>query len=127
MKISFEPIGFVVNSVTERHAMPLCGVSSEIRIQKKYRHALYRITQQKYLWVLCYLHRAKKNVLIAKPKKSRCYPHIARGVFSIHSPDRPNPIALTKVKLLGRKGLVLYVSGLDMIDGTPVLDIKSYK
>lgn len=49
-----------------------------------------------------------------------------RGVFASRSPHRPNPIGLTVVKLLGRTGGVLRVSGLDMVEGTPVLDIKPY-
>lgn len=107
--------------------MPCQGVVSEIHITKKYQQALYRISRESHLWVLCYLHQAQRDVFIAKPRKSQLLPRMARGVFSIHSPDRPNPISLTKVKLLKRQGLVLYVSGLDVIDGTPVLDIKSIK
>lgn len=127
MKITFTPIGFVHNTVLMRHDMPTRGVQSTIHIDPKYHKALLRIDQQSHLWVLSYLHKAQRNVLVAKPRKSKKLPQIARGVFSIHSPDRPNPIALTKVKLVARKGLVLYVKGLDVIDGTPVLDIKSCK
>jgi tRNA (Thr-GGU) A37 N-methylase len=47
-------------------------------------------------------------------------------VFSTRSPRRPNPIGLTVVELLGRDGPVLHVRGVDMLDGTPVLDIKPY-
>lgn len=124
MKITFVPIGFAYNSIKVRQDMPGSGVVSEIHIGPKYRKALFRITQQTNLWVLAYLHEAKTDVLVAKPKKSKQTAKITRGVFSIHSPDRPNPIALTKVKLLARKGLVLYVKGLDVIDKTPILDIK---
>jgi len=129
MKINFTNIGVVRNEITERHAMPVCGVKSEIHINPEYRKALFRIDQQTHLWILAYLHKGKRNVLTAKPRKSKApgLAKITRGVFSMHSPDRPNPIALTKVKLLARKGLVLYVTGLDVIDGTPVLDIKSFK
>lgn len=126
MKISFTPVGVVRNNIKTRHEMSGDGVASSIHIKEKYRAALYRVGQEKYLWVLCYLHLAKKNVLIAKPRKSKSIKKITRGVFSIHSPDRPNPISLTKVKLVRRRGLILDVDGLDVIDGTPVLDIKSY-
>lgn len=127
MQITFKPIGIVCNNVKTRHEMPWRGVTSEIHISPKYRKALFRITKKEYLWILCYLHQANTKVLIAKPKKSKQKPKIARGVFSIHSPDRPNPIALTKVKLIARRGLILKVKGLDVIDGTPVIDIKGYK
>ncbi len=46
------------------------------------------------------------------------------GVFSICSPIRPNPIGMSVLEVLGRKGNVIYVKGLDMVDGTPILDIK---
>jgi tRNA (adenine37-N6)-methyltransferase len=49
-----------------------------------------------------------------------------RGVFATRSPHRPNPLGLSVLRLLGRRGPVLEVSGLDLIDGTPVLDIKPY-
>lgn len=147
MKITFTPIGFAHNAIKIRHDMPGGGVKSEIHIDPKYRRALLRINQQTHLWILAYLHKAKNDVLVAKPRKKGsarkgsdpdnrqrglvvgCQDPTpnTRGVFSIHSPDRPNPIALTKVKLLRRKGLVLYVKGLDIIDGTPILDIKSCK
>lgn len=127
MKISFTPIGIVHNNIKIRSEMPARGIISEIHIYPKYQKALYRITAQSHLWILGYLHQAKTNVLVAKPKKSKQLSKITRGIFSIHSPDRPNPIALTKVKLLQRKGLILLVRGLDLVDGTPILDIKSYK
>jgi len=50
----------------------------------------------------------------------------SRGVFASRSPHRPNPLGMTVLRLLGRDGRVLRVSGLDLIDGTPVLDIKPY-
>jgi tRNA-Thr(GGU) m(6)t(6)A37 methyltransferase TsaA len=50
----------------------------------------------------------------------------AHGVFSTRSPRRPNPIGLTVVELLGREGGSLRVRGVDMLDGTPILDIKPY-
>ena len=49
-----------------------------------------------------------------------------RGIFATRSPHRPNPLGMSVVRLLGRDGPVLRVAGLDMIDGTPVLDIKPY-
>jgi tRNA-Thr(GGU) m(6)t(6)A37 methyltransferase TsaA len=51
---------------------------------------------------------------------------VPRGVFATRSPNRPNPIGLTVVELLERKGNILKVKGIDMLDGTPLLDIKPY-
>lgn len=127
MNITFKAIGIVHNVITNRKEMPREGVPSKIKILKKYGKALYKIKKQSHLWILTYLHAARKNVLIVTPKKSKELPHEPSGVFSVHSPDRPNPIGLSKVKLVNRKGLVLYVENLDVIDGTPVLDIKSFQ
>ncbi len=106
--------------------MPNQGTTAEIVLRRKFRKALYRITASPSLWVLCYFHKADRDVLRARrrrfPKDKKL-----RGVFSTHSPDRPNPLAMTRVKLLSCRGGVLRVQGLDAIDGTPVLDIKSAK
>lgn len=127
MKIFFNPIGIVHNKINLRHDMTYRGIASEIHILPKYRKALLHIEKEKYLWVLCYLHQGRRDVLVATPRKAKKIVKTPRGVFAMRSPDRPNPIALTKVRLLARKGLILEVSGLDVIDGTPVLDLKNYK
>jgi tRNA (adenine37-N6)-methyltransferase len=127
MNITFKPIGTVHNSIVNRKEMPIKGVVSQIKIFKKYKKALYKIEKQTHLWVLSYLHAARKNVLVVTPRKSTKLLQKPYGVFSVHSPDRPNPIGLSKVKLIARKGLVLYVKNLDVINGTPILDIKSFQ
>ena len=75
-----------------------------------------------HLIVIWVFDRAKGFDLLATPPGGA----IAHGVFSTRSPYRPNPIALTVVELLGREGNRLHVRGLDMVDGTPILDIKPY-
>jgi len=67
--------------------------------------------------------RADGFDLIAHPPTDEKRPH---GVFATRSPRRPNPLGLTVVELIGRDGPSLRVRGVDMIDGTPVLDIKPY-
>ena len=75
-----------------------------------------------HLYVLWHFHRVDRYDLIAHPP-SDDRPH---GVFATRSPRRPNPIGLTVVQLLKRDGSRLHVRGVDMLDGTPVLDIKPY-
>jgi tRNA-Thr(GGU) m(6)t(6)A37 methyltransferase TsaA len=75
-----------------------------------------------HLIVIWVFDRAEGFALLATPPGGT----IAHGVFSTRSPYRPNPIALTVVELLGREGNKLHVRGLDMVDGTPILDIKPY-
>ena len=73
-----------------------------------------------HLYVVWVFDRAEGYDLLATPP-SDTRPH---GVFATHSPRRPNPIALTVVRLLRRDGARLHVAGVDMLDGTPILDIK---
>lgn len=75
-----------------------------------------------HLYVLWVFDRAEGYELLGTPP-SDTVPH---GVFATRSPYRPNPIGLTVVELLRREGNVLHVRGLDMLDGTPILDIKPY-
>ncbi len=75
-----------------------------------------------HLFVLWVFHRVRGFDLIAHPP-SDDRPH---GVFATRSPQRPNPIGLTVVQLLRRDGPRLHVRGVDMLDGTPVVDIKPY-
>jgi tRNA (adenine37-N6)-methyltransferase len=72
------------------------------------------------VWVF---HRSEGYDLVATPPTDGGRPH---GVFATRSPRRPNPLGLTVVRLLGREGSRLHVGGVDMLDGTPVLDIKPY-
>lgn len=74
--------------------------------------------------VLFYLHRAASDILQVHPRGDPSRP--LRGVFAVRSPVRPNPIALTTVRIQRIEGNVLQVVGLDALDGSPVLDIKSY-
>jgi tRNA-Thr(GGU) m(6)t(6)A37 methyltransferase TsaA len=75
-----------------------------------------------HLYVIWMFHRAAGCELVGIPPTDT-RPH---GVFATRSPRRPNPIGLTVVRLLRREGARLVVSGVDMLDGTPVLDIKPY-
>ena len=76
-----------------------------------------------HLFVLWEFDRSQDFDLVAHPPSDEGRPH---GVFATRSPRRPNPIGLTVIELLERKGAVLRVRGVDMLDGTPVLDIKPY-
>ena len=75
-----------------------------------------------HLYVIWVFHQARGAELVARPPADD-RPH---GVFATRSPMRPNPIGLTLVRLLKRDGCRLSVHGVDMLDGTPVLDIKPY-
>jgi tRNA-Thr(GGU) m(6)t(6)A37 methyltransferase TsaA len=94
-----------------------------LEILREFEPGLTDIEGFSHLYVLWAFDRADGFDLIAHPPTDEKRPH---GVFSTRSPRRPNPIALTVVELLGRTGTSLRVRGIDMLDGTSVLDIKPY-
>jgi tRNA-Thr(GGU) m(6)t(6)A37 methyltransferase TsaA len=104
-----------------RQGRPAGGIA-EIEVDGKYLPALDRIDNARHLIVLTWLHLADRNLLRVIPPGER----EERGVFAARSPHRPNPIGHCVVDLLGRKGNVLTVRGLDAINGTPVIDIKPF-
>ncbi len=87
-----------------------------------FEHALSDLTCWSHLWVLAWLDRAGGFAPKVRPPRSQT----KRGVLATRSPHRPNPIGLSAVRLLGVQGLTLTVSGLDLMDGTPILDLKPY-
>jgi tRNA-Thr(GGU) m(6)t(6)A37 methyltransferase TsaA len=94
----------------------------ELEIFQEFEPGLKDINGFSHLIVIFSFHKSEQRKLYAHP------PHDGkkRGVFATRSPDRPNPIGMTIVKLLKREGNILKVSGIDMIEGTPILDIKPY-
>ena len=91
-------------------------------IDPAYEPGLFRVAEKTHLFVLCWFDRADRSTLRVIP------PHnpVEHGVFATRSSDRPNPVSLSVVDLLGVEGRVLRVRGLDALDGTPVIDIKPY-
>ena len=90
--------------------------------RKQYEEGLKDIEGFSHLIVLFAFHKSEGFQLHTKPLLDETL----RGVFSTRSPHRPNPIGMTVVNVIGRKGNILQVSGMDMIEGTPILDIKPY-
>jgi len=75
------------------------------------------------LWVVSWLHRGGTWAPQVMPPRG---PRVRRSVFSTRSPDRPNPIGLSAVRLIRVEGRRLHVRGIDLLDGTPILDLKPY-
>lgn len=135
MQYSFEPIGFVRSPFTERAEAPRQasakgGRSAAGRIEllpgRGFEDALDGLEAWEYAWVVFVFHR---NVEQARGWKPKVQPPRAKkkvGVFASRSPHRPNPIGMSAVKIVGVEGLVVHVSHLDILDGTPVLDLKPY-
>jgi tRNA-Thr(GGU) m(6)t(6)A37 methyltransferase TsaA len=72
--------------------------------------------------VITWLHRARRDVLRTYPRSAQDAPSV--GVFSLRSPDRPNPIGLHPVEVLDISGPRIRVSNLEAVDGTPIVDVK---
>lgn len=123
--ICMKPIGIVRSGYQNPEQVPIPGKPAEIEIFPEYGPALLRIGENSHLWILLWFHRANRKVLTTSPR--RIAPEMAEfGVFGLRTPNHPNPIALTLVKLESVEGNVLKVKGMDAIDGTGVLDIKPY-
>jgi len=124
---SFNPIGFVRSPYQDTKQVPKgLGAKHEvegmIEILPEFEEGLTDIEGFSHLMILWVFDRSEGYELLGKPP-SDDRPH---GVFATRSPRRPNPIGLTTVELLAREGKSLRVRGLDMLDGTPVLDLKPY-
>jgi tRNA-Thr(GGU) m(6)t(6)A37 methyltransferase TsaA len=125
---TFRPIGYVHSPYKDTSSIPRgLGAKHEaegtLEILREFEPGLADIEGFSHLYVIWAFDRAEGFDLIAHPPTDEKQPH---GVFSTRSPRRPNPIALTVVELLRRDGNSLHVRGVDMLDGTPILDIKPY-
>lgn len=118
-------VGRVCSPWTDTHAIPVQGGPATIEVDPRFEPALECIERASHLVVIAYLHRADRSVLKASPRKLKCDAPPC-GVFATRSPARPNPLSLTMVELTRREGLVLHVTPLDLVDGTPVVDLKAY-
>jgi tRNA-Thr(GGU) m(6)t(6)A37 methyltransferase TsaA len=122
------PIGLVRSPYADRSQIPK-GPGAEHRalgtleLRPELEQGLQDIDGFSHLFVLWVFDRAEGFDLVARVPLDEEVPH---GVFASRSPRRPNPIGLTVVELLGREGPRLRVRGLDMLDGTPILDVKPY-
>jgi tRNA-Thr(GGU) m(6)t(6)A37 methyltransferase TsaA len=122
-----QPIGFVSSPFKNTADIPK-GLGArhdeegELRILPAFELGLTDIEGFSHLFVLWTFDRSEGFDLIASPPSDTR----THGVFSTRSPRRPNPIGLTVVELLGREKGVVRVRGVDMLDGTPILDIKPY-
>jgi tRNA-Thr(GGU) m(6)t(6)A37 methyltransferase TsaA len=124
---AMKPIGTIRSEYTDTGQVPK-GLGAKhtmegvLEVLPEFEAGLQDIEGFSHLMILWVFHKATDCELVGKaPTDDR--PH---GVFATRSPRRPNPIGLTNVELMRREGRFLYLKGIDMLDGTPVLDIKPY-
>jgi tRNA (adenine37-N6)-methyltransferase len=123
----FKPIGIVHSPFAEPQGTPVqpigaADVPGTVVIDDEFAPGLQDLDGFSHIFLLYVFHRAKAMGLRVKPYLG----DEEHGVFATRSPHRPNPIGLSLVRLVGRDGNVLRIAGVDMLDGTPVLDIKPY-
>jgi len=121
------PVGYVSSPYRDTSEVPKgLGAQHEaegvLKILPEYEKGLTDIEGLSHLFVIWEFDRSQGFELVGTPPCDN-RPH---GVFATRSPRRPNPIGLTVVELLRRDGGDLHVRGVDMLDGTPILDIKPY-
>ncbi len=124
---TMRPIGHIRSAYTETSQVPK-GLGAEhtmegvLELLPEFAAGLEDIEGFSHLWILWVFHRADGYSLVGgTPTDGR-----EHGVFATRSPHRPNAIGLTAVRLIRREGARLVLGGVDMLDGTPVLDIKPY-
>lgn len=125
--MSLKAIGVVSNDIKQPLMHGWREVVSEITVDSELTEALDGLDEFSHIIVLYWMHQlpeGRKLPLKVHPMGNRELPLVGR--FATRSPSRPNPVGQATVELLGRRGNVLKVKGLDAIDGTPVIDIKPY-
>jgi len=125
--MDFRPIGIAHSQLTTRGAPPfqssLSQAGGTIDVFPEYREGLRDIEGFSHLIILSHFNQAEKRALVEKPLLDGEANH---GIFATRHFNRPNPIGISYVALTGITDGVLSVKGIDLLDGTPVLDIKPY-
>lgn len=127
MKIEFEPIGLIHTPFTSTEGMPIQpagaeGIAGTVEVFAGYAEGLADIDGFSHLILLYHLNRSRGYKLKVVPFLDTA----ERGVFATRAPRRPNPIGLSVVRLKKREGAILHIENVDILDNTPLLDIKPY-
>ena len=119
-------IGRIRTPWTRREDCPKNARESEaictLDIEPRWARALTNVESCSHLVVLYWMNRSRRDLVLQVPR----HYGVPRGTFALRSPARPNPIAMSVVRLVGVDGTRLSVTGLDCLDNTPLLDIKPY-
>jgi len=127
MEISYQPIGIIHSPFTDIEDMPIqptgaSGIRGTIEVFPEFAEGLKDLEGFSHIILLYHFHRVQESKLVVTPFMDS-QPH---GVFATRAPKRPNPIGLSIVKLLSIEQNILHIENVDIIDGTPLLDIKPY-
>ena len=127
MKIEYRPIGIIHSPFQDIEGMPIqpAGASSvqgRVEVFPEYAEGLKDLDGFSHIILLYHFHCVEGSELIVTPFMDAS----PRGVFSTRAPRRPNPIGISVVRLLSIEGTLLHVENVDILDATPLLDIKPY-
>ncbi|MFH2057019.1 MAG: tRNA (N6-threonylcarbamoyladenosine(37)-N6)-methyltransferase TrmO [bacterium] len=126
-KIELTPIGVIHTPFEEAHGTPIQpsaakGAQGRVEILPEYVEALRDLQGFERIWLIYWFHKCGDYKPTVVPFRDK----VERGLFATRAPARPNKIGMSVVKLIGISGNVLTVEGVDILDGTPLLDIKPY-
>jgi tRNA-Thr(GGU) m(6)t(6)A37 methyltransferase TsaA len=127
MTIEYQPIGVIHSPFKQREGMPVqptgaVGVKGTVGIYPEYRDGLADLDGFSHIILLYAFHASEGYDLKVVPFLDS----VPRGLFSTRAPARPNPIGLSVVRLTRVEGASLHIENVDILDGTPLLDIKPY-
>ena len=125
--ITFQPIGIIYSPFSELESMPIQPTSEAsgpgtVEIFGQFAEGLADLEGFSHIILIYHLHEVRDTALTVTPFLDV----VERGVFATRAPSRPNPIGMSVVNLLRVEELVLHVENLDVLDKTPLLDIKPY-
>ncbi len=126
-KIKYKPIGIIHSPFKEPRGTPIQptatkGVDGTVEVFQEYVEGLKDLDGFSHIILIYHFHLSKKSLLKVKPFMD----NQIHGVFSTRAPGRPNPIGISTVRLIKIEKNILYIKDIDIIDGTPLLDIKPY-
>ena len=126
-EIKYKPIGVIHSPFKESKGTPIQpagakGTNGTVEIFPEYTEGLKDIEGFSHIILLYHFHLSRRSALLAKPYMD----NETHGVFAMRGPSRPNPIGISVVCLVRVEGNMLHIQDVDIVDGTPLLDIKPY-
>ena len=126
-QITYTPIGIIHSPFREPTGTPIQppgarGTEGSVEVFPEYAEGLRDLDGFSHIMLIYHFHLAKSPSLLVKPFMD----DHAHGIFAIRAPSRPNPIGISVVRLVRVEGNVLHIEDVDIVDGTPLLDIKPY-
>ena len=126
-EIKYKPIGVIHSPFKEPKGTPIQpaaakGISGTVAVFPEYAEGLKDIEGFSHIILIYHFHLSSGSSLTAKPFMDS----EERGVFAMRGPSRPNPIGISIVHLIGIEGNIIHIHDVDIVDGTPLLDIKPY-